>query len=104
MEHYPSLNEFHKSENPLSALGLGSCLPKQFEAMNSLFLFLYNFDYDFISKVWGGTFLEDHLKSKLEGKNRTYQESVRALASFIGDLDTENRNLLFAYIIERHKK
>lgn len=99
-----NLFEYTRNNDPLDTLNIGSGLPKQFAAMHSFFLFLHNFDYDFISDVWGGTFLENHLKDKWKGKATYYKDSRSALLSFIADLDDDNRKLLYTYILKRHEK
>jgi hypothetical protein len=76
----------------------------QYDAMNSLFLWNFNYDRDFIEKVWGkGTVLAEHLKAKFSRLYRDYGDRAVGV-SFVGELDVTNRAKLFAYILKRHKK
>jgi len=97
--------EFVRGRDPKEALGLGSCQEKQFEAMNSFFIFLFNADYDFIQKAWEGHWLVDHLESKLKSKlDKDSYMSPSVLAKFVSELDEENKRILYTYILNRHKQ
>lgn len=76
------------------------------QAIINFCFWVYNFNYDFIEKVWGGTHLEAHLKSKL--KNFVDRQGVgytnaQAIMDFIMDLSNDHKEKLFAYINENYK-
>jgi len=80
-------------------------LPKaQYDAMNSLFVWNFNYDHNFIEKVWGkGTVIANHLQAKFSSIYKA-KGSYAAGMVFVGELDTENRAKLFEFIVKRHKK
>lgn len=79
-------------------------IKSQYEAMNALFLWAYNYDHNFIDKVWGeGSVMSNHLNAKFNGLYKRHGANAVGMA-FVAELDTENRAKLFAYIIKRHKR
>lgn len=85
-------------------IGIGEKLDMM-KGMSAMTHWLYNADSNFIEKVWGGTFLKDHLESKLKGLINKQPEryiSANVLMKFIRELDDENTKKLYEYIIENH--
>jgi len=72
--------------------------------MRKLFMFSFNHHHDFIEKVWGkGNNITDHLEAKFKnhmGDSNFTSPSI--IMRFIADLDQENMDKLFEYIIDNH--
>ena len=72
--------------------------------MKKLFIFAFNHKFDWIRTVWGDTTLATHLRQKWHSHcdNHGGYGSAEAVMRFIGDLDGENQDKLFEYIIDNY--
>ena len=64
--------------------------------------YCYNFEHNFIQKVWGNdTLLADHLQEKF---NALYQHygAMGVMPSFYAELDSNNKVKLLTYILENY--
>ena len=96
---------FEKEQDPKRALNIGVGDKLRIEGIDAFTHWLYNVDYKFIEKVWGGTWLENHLKDKWEGILKRSKENYadpNSLMKFVRDLDNQNQNLLYEYILKNH--
>ncbi len=68
-----------------------------------LFVFFgYNYNYDFIQKIWGNDNIGKHMKSKFDHIYK--RDGVNAVMnSFYSELDGGNRKLLETYILKNYK-
>ena len=72
--------------------------------MKKLFMFSYNHSPYFIERVWGeDSNLTSHLMAKFSGimDDKTVTDP-NAILRFISELDADNQDKLFNYIIENH--
>lgn len=65
--------------------------------MQKLQDFMYSYDHGFIHKAFDGR-IADHLQSKFDSFYDSFG-SRGVMPAFIAELDTENKNKLFSYII-----
>ena len=72
--------------------------------MKKLFYFTYNHAHNFINKVWGNDpRMERHLTEKLAlYMDDRIVTSPDVIMRFIAELDSENQDKLFEYIIDNH--
>ena len=72
-------------------------------AIDAFTHWLYYVKGDFINQIWGGTYLEKHLQDKLMGlaKDVGYY-SAAVLIKFSRELDKENQQKLYTYILKTH--
>lgn len=94
---------FEKGQDPKDALNIGVGGKLKMEGLEALRHFLYHADNDFIDKAWGDSWIVNHLREKLVGKTRRegYMDP-NALMGFISDLDRENQEILYKYILKNH--
>jgi hypothetical protein len=91
---------FERGQDPKDALEIGVGEKLKMEALNAFTHFMYHVNgEDMIQKVWGGW---DHIRNKLKSKVGDGYLDPNALMKFITDLDNENQELLFRYILKNH--
>ena len=91
---------FERGQDPKDALGIGIGEKLKMEGIDALMHFLYYANgEDMIQKVWDGW---DHIRKKLISKVGKGYLDPNALMSFIRDLDVENQEKLYRYIIKYH--
>jgi hypothetical protein len=72
-----------------------------FEAVNKVFMFGFNYPNGFISQVWKGS-ISIHLQSKFSGFYDAVGSKV-VFQVFYTSLDTENREVLINWILANYK-
>jgi hypothetical protein len=96
---------FEKGQDPKEAMGLGVGDKLKMEAIGAFTHWLYYIEHDFVKRVWGGTWLENHLTEKwntvLERSKEGYIDP-NTIMKFVRDLDETNRELLYKYILKNH--
>ena len=78
---------------------------KQIEGINAYTHWLWNASPDFVEVAWkNNPMMALHLREKLIGFMNRYGRymSLEALTRFTRELDSENTEVLFKYIIENH--
>jgi len=91
---------FERGQDPKDALGIGMGDKLRMEGVDAFTHFLYYVNgEEMIQKVWGGW---DHIRNKLKSKVGDGYLDPNALMKFIRDLDTENQEKLYKYIIDNH--
>lgn len=97
---------FERGQDPARKMGIGvQGLPDKIVGIGALRHFLHYAQGDFIDKVWGGDWVVDHLKGKLEERVESSGDgylSAEVLLKFIGDLDGTKQQELYTYIAENH--
>ena len=96
---------FEKGKDPKSSMNIGVGDKLKMEALSAFTHWLYYVDHKFVEKVWGGTWLENHLKDKwnaILNKSKENYMDPNSLMKFVRDLDDSNREMLFKYILENH--
>lgn len=75
-----------------------------YNAMNSLFLWSYNYSPNFIKQAFApaGQVMIDHFKNKYDGLYEKYGPNGAPLR-FVSELSQHYREMLFAYILKTHK-
>ena len=72
------------------------------KAVNKFIFYCYNFEHDFIQKVWkDDPWLASHLDSKFKAAYRN-EGAYGAMLSFYAELDSSNKAKLLAYILENY--
>lgn len=71
------------------------------KAINKFAFYNYNFEYNFIKKVWGEGPLADHLQSKFNALYERYG-AMGCLLAFYAELDSSNKVKLLQYIVENY--
>jgi hypothetical protein len=97
-----TINEetFERGQDPKDALGIGMGDKLRMEGVDAFTHFLYYVNAeDMIKKVWDGW---DHIRQKLISKVGKGHLDPNALMSFVRDLDVENQEKLYRYIIKYH--
>lgn len=77
----------------------------QFIAMDAFVNWLYNAPPDFIEVAWSNSpFMARHLREKLTGLVTHYSlkryMSIEVLGRFIHEMDTDNKEILYEYILK----
>jgi hypothetical protein len=93
-------------DDPMKAMGIGVSKKRDMvEGMAAFTHWLYNIDPYFIENIWGDTLIAKHLLDKWEGilaKSKETFMDPNSLIKFVHQLDSENREKLYEYIIENH--
>lgn len=74
---------------------------QNFNSVNLVFMFGFNFNQNFISEIWNGS-LVNHLQSKFDDCYALHG-SIGAFFVFYTQLDEGNRKLLVNYILANYK-
>lgn len=74
---------------------------ENFKAVNLVVMFGFNYEHNFISKVWSGS-LVNHLQSKFNDCYLKYG-SIGVFSMFYTQLDNGNREQLVNWILANYK-
>jgi hypothetical protein len=99
------VQNFERGKDPKSVLDIGIGNKLRIEGIDALTHFLYYAAYNFVEKAWKGNYLVDHLKEKLTRNVNGPgggKMNPNALMAFIRDVDTENQEILYKYILDNH--
>ena len=71
------------------------------QAIQKWNFYCYNFEYNFIKKVWGDTMLAEHFQSKFNALYEKYG-AMGVMPAFYAELDSTNKVKLLEYILENY--
>lgn len=71
------------------------------QAIQKFAFYNYNFEYNFVKKVWGEGPFADHLQGKFNYMYDKYG-AMGALLGFYAELDSSNKVKLLEYILENY--
>ena len=74
----------------------------EIKAINKFIFYAYNFEHNFIAKVWGTGSLGQHLSGKFQEAYSRYG-AMGALLAFYAELDRGNKVKLLTYIVDTYK-
>ena len=72
-----------------------------FEAIHKIIMFGFNYNHDFISKVWEGRMAE-HLQTKFNYYHNNHG-STAVFNVFYASLDTQNQQMLINWILANYR-
>ena len=72
------------------------------EAVNLVIMYSFNFEYQFVKKIWSGG-LQDHLYNKFINLCQRKVNTQAAFMSFYTELDGTNQEKLINYILRNYK-
>ena len=71
--------------------------------LNSLLLFVHNFDANFIQEIWGyNSTLSEHFQGKYNDLSRRHS-GTKLMIEFLSQLSDENLKCVEEYIAKNHK-
>lgn len=70
-------------------------------AINKWVFFCFNYPYDFIDQIWGGTWLHDHFKSKFSHLYDMYGCNA-VMNRFYVELSQEHQKELMTWVLENY--
>lgn len=70
-------------------------------AIQKFVFYNYNFEYNFINKVWGKGPFADHLQGKFDAAYK-HHGAMGALLGFYSELDNSNKVKLLEYILNNY--
>lgn len=71
------------------------------QAIQKFAFYNYNYEYNFIRKIWGDTYLEEHLLGKFNAAYKRYG-AMGAMLGFYAELDSTNKVKLLEYILQNY--
>jgi hypothetical protein len=72
---------------------------KNLVAVNKVIMYSFNFEHEFVLKVWGEGSMGQHLKSKFLNLCERKSNTQSAFMYFYTELDGTNQELLVNYIL-----